>query len=99
MFTARTSKSQLFHYFPDGREQLLAAVARHEADRVLADQQPYLSGLTSWRAWTAWRNAVVERYRAQGRHCPLSMLVFQYTLQRQDIETAGDKRLPPAVRR
>lgn len=71
----RTSKSQLFHYFPDGREQLLAAVARHEADRVLADQQPYLSDLTSWRAWTAWRNAVVERYRAQGRHCPLSMLV------------------------
>ena len=71
----RTSKSQLFHYFPDGREQLLAAVARHEADRVLADQQPYLSDLTSWRAWTAWRNAVVERYRAQGRHCPLSVLV------------------------
>jgi AcrR family transcriptional regulator len=71
----RTSKSQLFHYFPGGRSQLLSAVARHEADRVLADQEPYLSQLTSWRAWTAWRNAVVERYRAQGRHCPLSVLV------------------------
>jgi AcrR family transcriptional regulator len=71
----RTSKSQLFHYFPDGREQLLAAVARHEADRVLSDQEPYLSDLSSWRAWTAWRNVVVERYQAQGRHCPLSVLV------------------------
>ena len=71
----RTSKSQLFHYFPDGRSQLLSAVARHEADRVLVDQEPYLSHLTSWRAWTAWRDAVVERYRAQGRHCPLSVLL------------------------
>jgi len=71
----RTSKSQLFHYFPDGRSQLLSAVARLEADRVLADQEPYLSDLTSWRAWTAWRDAVVERYRAQGRNCPLSVLV------------------------
>ena len=71
----RTSKSQLFHYFPDGRSQLLSAVARLEADRVLADQEPYLSHLTSWRAWTAWRDAVVERYRAQGRNCPLSVLV------------------------
>src|SRR5450756_215173 len=36
-----TSKSQLFHYFPDGRAALLRAVASHEADAVIADQQPY----------------------------------------------------------
>ena len=51
---ARTgaSKSQLFHYFPEGREQLLPlAVARYEADRVLADQQPQLGELTSWASW------------------------------------------------
>src|SRR6266536_2612246 len=60
-----TSKSQLFHYFPDGRTQLLAAVAQHEADRVLDDQQPALNQLTSWAAWQAWRDRVVERYRAQ----------------------------------
>jgi AcrR family transcriptional regulator len=73
----RTSKSQLFHYFPDGKEQLLLAVAQHEADRVLDDQQPYLSSLTSWRAWQAWRDAVVERYRRQGQHCPLGALMAQ----------------------
>src|ERR1700742_1251739 len=53
-----TSKSQLFHYFPDGRRQLLLAVARHEAARVLADQQPHLSALTSWDSWQKWPVAV-----------------------------------------
>ena len=72
-----TSKGQLFHYFPDGREELLLAVARHEADRVLADQQPELSDLGTWRAWLAWRDAVVARYREQGQQCPLSVLVTQ----------------------
>jgi AcrR family transcriptional regulator len=73
----RTSKSQLFHYFPDGREQLLLAVARYEADRVLADQQPQLGDLTSWASWLAWRDAVVARYREQGQQCPLSALTTQ----------------------
>ena len=72
-----TSKSQLFHYFPDGREQLLLAVARYEADRVLADQQPQLGDLTSWASWRAWRDAVVARYREQGQQCPLSALTTQ----------------------
>jgi AcrR family transcriptional regulator len=72
-----TSKSQLFHYFPDGREQLLLAVAHYEADRVLADQQPQLGDLTSWAAWLGWRAAVVARYRQQGQQCPLNALVSQ----------------------
>jgi AcrR family transcriptional regulator len=72
-----TSKSQLFHYFPDGREQLLLAVARYEADRVLADQQPQLGDLTSWDSWLAWRDTVIARYREQGQQCPLSALVTQ----------------------
>ncbi|MEU1619437.1 TetR/AcrR family transcriptional regulator [Streptomyces sp. NPDC005722] len=72
-----TSKSQLFHYFPGGKEELLLAVARHEAGRVLSDQQPYLGALTSWQAWYDWRDAVVDRYRRQGRQCPLGTLVAQ----------------------
>jgi AcrR family transcriptional regulator len=73
----RTSKSQLFHYFPAGKEQLLLAVAQHEADRVLSDQQPYLSNLCSWPAWSAWRDVVVDRYRQQGQRCPLSVVTSQ----------------------
>jgi AcrR family transcriptional regulator len=72
-----TSKSQLFHYFPGGKDELLLAVARHEADRVLADQQPQLGELTSWPAWRAWRDRVVARYRDQGTTCPLNMLISQ----------------------
>jgi AcrR family transcriptional regulator len=72
-----TSKSQLFHYFPRGKEQLLLAVAEHEAARVLADQQPHLSRLTSWAAWQRWRDVVVERYRKQGQQCPLSTVMSE----------------------
>ncbi|GAA0372938.1 TetR/AcrR family transcriptional regulator [Microbispora corallina] len=72
-----TSKSQLFHYFPGGKEELLLAVARFEADRVLSDQQPYLGDLTSWASWQAWRDQVVDRYRRQGRQCPLNVVMSQ----------------------
>ncbi|MFJ5986056.1 TetR/AcrR family transcriptional regulator [Lentzea sp. NPDC092896] len=72
-----TSKGQIFHYFPDGKEELFLAVARFEADRVLSDQQPHLSALTSWAAWERWRDSVVARYRAQGRTCPLGVLMGQ----------------------
>ncbi|MFE6779175.1 TetR/AcrR family transcriptional regulator [Streptomyces sp. NPDC057702] len=75
--TTATSKSQLFHYFPGGKEELLLAVARHESDRVLADQQPYLGSLDSWEAWERWREVLVARYRAQGPRCPLAALIGQ----------------------
>jgi AcrR family transcriptional regulator len=72
-----TSKSQLFHYFPDGKSDLLLAVAQHEADRVLAEQQPLLGDLTSWRKWQAWRRRVIEIYDGQRAGCPLSALTAQ----------------------
>jgi AcrR family transcriptional regulator len=77
MARTKISKSQLFHYFPRGKEELLLAVARHEADQVLADQQPTLSNLTCWPAWHAWRDQLISRYRAQGMLCPLNALLGQ----------------------
>ena len=44
---------------------------------MLEDQQPALDQLTSWAAWQAWRDQVVERYRAQGQSCPLAVLTSQ----------------------
>lgn len=73
----KTSKSQLFHYFPGGKEELWLEVARHEADRVLDDQQPHLGALNSWEAWDDWRDVLIARYRAQGPHCPLAALMSQ----------------------
>jgi AcrR family transcriptional regulator len=74
---SRTGKSQLFHYFPDGKEQLLLAVAEREAERVLEDQEPQLGELTSWDAWHEWRDVVVEKYRRQGVNCPLGVLITE----------------------
>ena len=78
-FMARTStsKSQLFHYFPSGKDELLVAVAQFEADQVLEDQQPYLGCLDSWEAWEQWRDVVIKRYEAQGDQCPLGSLFLQ----------------------
>ncbi|MEU7162877.1 TetR/AcrR family transcriptional regulator [Streptomyces chrestomyceticus] len=72
-----TSKSQLFHYFPGGKDELLLAVARHEASGVISDQQPELASLNSWGAWRSWRDKVVERYREQGPNCPLNVVMGQ----------------------
>jgi AcrR family transcriptional regulator len=72
-----TSKSQLFHYFPDGKDELWLAVAQFEADRVLEDQQPHLGCLDSWESWQQWRDVVVERYERQGDQCPLGSLFLQ----------------------
>ncbi|WP_433513063.1 TetR/AcrR family transcriptional regulator [Nonomuraea sp. CA-143628] len=72
-----TSKSQLFHYFPEGKDELLLAVAQFEADRVLEEQQPHLGRLDSWESWHQWRDMVVERYERQGDHCPLGSLFLQ----------------------
>jgi AcrR family transcriptional regulator len=74
MARTRTSKSQLFHYFPAGKDELLLAVAQFEADQVLEDQEPYLGCLDSWEAWRQWRDVVVKRYEEQGDQCPLGSL-------------------------
>lgn len=77
MARTHTSKSQLFHYFPDGKDQLLLAVAAFESAMVIEDQEPHLSGLTSWAAWQRWRDVVVDRYRRQGQNCPIAVLMSE----------------------
>jgi AcrR family transcriptional regulator len=77
MARTHTSKSQLFHYFPDGKEQLLLAVAAFESQTVIDDQQPHLSALTSWAAWQRWRDVVVDRYRRQGQNCAIAVLMSE----------------------
>ncbi|CAG6397401.1 TetR family transcriptional regulator [Actinacidiphila cocklensis] len=72
-----TSKSQLFHYFPDGRADLLVAVAEHEADQVIEAQQPYLGDLATWESWQGWSRAVLAHYAELGERCPLSSLTSE----------------------
>ncbi len=72
-----TSKSQLFHYFPAGKADLMLAVAKYEAAQVIEDQMPMLGDLTTWRKWQAWRRRVVKIYDGQRQQCPLSALTAQ----------------------
>lgn len=70
-----TSKSQLFHYFPGGKSELVNAIASFQGERVLDAQRPYLDSLDTWEAWEGWRCAVLAHYRSQ-KHwgCPISAL-------------------------
>ncbi|MGP4083460.1 TetR/AcrR family transcriptional regulator [Streptomyces sp. KR55] len=72
-----TSKSQLFHYFPEGRADILAAVAEYEAGQVLEAQQPYLGDLSTWESWQGWRQAVLDHYTELGQKCPLGSLTAE----------------------
>jgi AcrR family transcriptional regulator len=55
-----TSKSQLFHYFPGGKAELVREVAAWEGGQLLAAQQPHVDDLGSWESWSAWRGALVD---------------------------------------
>jgi AcrR family transcriptional regulator len=73
-----TSKSQLFHYFPDGKPELVSAIASLQAERVLAAQQPFLDQLDSWESWEKWRAAVLDHYGSQAHWgCPIGTLASE----------------------
>jgi AcrR family transcriptional regulator len=70
-----TSKSQLFHYFPGGKSELVGAIATLQGERVLDAQRPYLDELDRFESWHAWRDAVVEHYGSQASWgCPIGTL-------------------------
>jgi TetR/AcrR family transcriptional regulator, transcriptional repressor for nem operon len=75
---AMVSKSQLYHYFED-KADLLRAVVAHQADRVLAAQEPQLQSLDGWVSIRAWFDRLVtlqvERQGCGG--CPVGSLVPQ----------------------
>jgi AcrR family transcriptional regulator len=70
-----TSKSQLFHYFPEGKSELISAIVTFQGERMLDAQRPYLDSLDSWDAWEGWRHAVLAHYGSQTHWgCPISAL-------------------------
>jgi AcrR family transcriptional regulator len=86
-----TSKSQLFHYFPDGKGELVSAIGALQAQRMLEAQQPFLDHLDTWASWEGWRDAVVAHYAAQPHWgCPIGALTAEL------IRTEPD-RAPEAV--
>ena len=81
-----TSKSQLFHYFPGGKAELVAVIASFQGERVLEAQRPYLDSLDSWEAWEAWRRAVLAHYGSQPHWgCPISSLAREFIGDSQHV--------------
>jgi AcrR family transcriptional regulator len=73
-----TSKSQLFHYFPQGKSELVAAIGSLQAERVLDAQQPFLGELDTWESWERWRDAVLAHYGSQPHWgCPIGALTTE----------------------
>jgi AcrR family transcriptional regulator len=73
-----TSKSQVFHYFPGGKAELIRAVVAFQGQRVLDAQRPALDALDTWDAWMQWRDALLAHYGAQnGWGCPIGSLASE----------------------
>ena len=75
----RTSKSQLYHYFPAGKAELVRAVVRHQAEAVVAAQRLDDEAPDSEPGLLRWRYRVVAAQRARGfaAGCPLGSLVAE----------------------
>lgn len=82
-----TSKSQLFHYFPGGKAELVREVAAWEGRQLFAAQEPHLSDLSTWASWVAWRGALVDYYLGLGRWaCPIGSMATQAAMVDPELE-------------
>jgi AcrR family transcriptional regulator len=71
----KTSRSQLFHYFPGGKSDLVLALAAFQTERVLDAQRPWLDALDTWESWDRWRDSVLAHYGSQPHWgCPIGAL-------------------------
>ncbi|HEY1569899.1 MAG TPA: TetR family transcriptional regulator [Pseudonocardiaceae bacterium] len=73
--TAGVSASQLYHYFTD-KNDLVLAVIDHQSDLVLGIHQESLDRLDSFAALEVWRDKVIDVVRAThcAGGCPLGSL-------------------------
>jgi AcrR family transcriptional regulator len=85
-----TSKSQLFHYFPGGKGELVTAIGALQAERVLDAQRPHLDKLDTWASWDRWRDAVLTHYAGQPHWgCPIGALTAELVRSEPDRAPAA----------
>jgi TetR/AcrR family transcriptional regulator, transcriptional repressor for nem operon len=83
---ARASRSQLYHYFDD-KNDLLLAVAEATNDAVLGAQRDLFDRIGSWDGLVRWTDALVALLEARGGKggCPIGNLVAQVGERDDDI--------------
>ncbi|MFJ4654423.1 TetR/AcrR family transcriptional regulator [Nocardia sp. NPDC088792] len=59
-----TSKGQLFHYFPAGKDELRRAAAERHLARIAETDAPTVA-LTSWQGWEAWIEQILRVHDQQ----------------------------------
>lgn len=75
---AKVSASQLYHYFKEKRELVLAVIV-YQTELVLSTQEPLLSHLDSFDALRTWRDAIIQlqvERQCQGG-CPIGSLASE----------------------
>jgi TetR/AcrR family transcriptional repressor of nem operon len=84
-----TSKSQLYHHFPD-KDALVHEVIATQARQLLERQQQLLRRLNSFRGLQRWRDAVLQRNRLRsGAYgCELGSLANELADQDEDARVA-----------
>ena len=74
MRLTRTSKGQLFHYFPQGKEGLRRAAAERHLARVAQADAPAV--LETWQDWERWIERILDLHQRQAREdaCEIAAL-------------------------
>lgn len=93
---AGVGRSQLYHYFTD-KDGLVHDVIELQTDAVLAHQGADHADLSTWDAWTRWRDRTVDAALAGGcvGGCPLGSLgieVAERDASARDLVAAGFTR-------
>jgi AcrR family transcriptional regulator len=63
--TTGTSKGQLFHYFPRGREELLEHATARQVERINSQLVRRYGEFDSWDVWQAWVDDTVAAHEHQ----------------------------------
>jgi len=87
---AGVSSSQLYHYFKEKRELVLAVIL-FQNEQVLGSQEPLLSHLDSMEALQSWRDAIIRYQTGLGFQggCPIGSLGSELA----DLEPVARKEL------
>jgi AcrR family transcriptional regulator len=64
MNLTRTSKGQVFHYFPGGKEELRRAAAERHLVRLAQADAP--AALATWQDWESWIDQILRLHEQQG---------------------------------
>jgi TetR/AcrR family transcriptional regulator, transcriptional repressor for nem operon len=75
---AKVSASQLYHYFKEKRDLVLAVIL-YQTEQVLNNQEPLLNHMDSIDALRAWRDAIVKlKIKSECRGgCPIGSLASE----------------------